>query len=281
VERDGDGGVSEPLVIVRHNCLVPEVTADGGFCAAGNTRPAIVRGSARVMASVRISDIEMYYEVHGEGEPLILISGLNSDHTLYTRTGIATGLAQAFLVVVFDNRGVGAADKPDEPYSMEMMANDTAGLLDTLGIERAHVLGTSMGGRIAIALALEHPEHVASLVLVSSGARTAKTVVARRAVDLMLRLSVVRGEAPYHAVAHQRDASRAYDATGRLSEIAVPTLILHGRRGRVAPLALAEEMHARIRGSRMITYRGGHLFFIVRREEFVAATADILESVRS
>src|SRR5579859_2633380 len=99
------------------------------------------------MPIVRVNDIEMYYEIHGEGEPVVLIAGLNSDHTLYR--GILPRLAASYQVVAFDNRGVGQTDKPDIPYSIEMMADDTAGLLDALGITGAHILGTSMGGRNA------------------------------------------------------------------------------------------------------------------------------------
>ncbi len=107
------------------------------------------------MPTVRVNDIDMYYEIHGEGEPVVLIAGLNSDHALYRE--IIPRLAESYKVVAFDNRGVGQTDKPDIPYSIEMMAEDTAGLLNALGIEQAHLLGTSMGGRIATALALRYP----------------------------------------------------------------------------------------------------------------------------
>ena len=120
------------------------------------------------MPTVRVNDIDMYYEIHGEGEPVVLIAGLNSDHTLYQKLGIIPRLAERYKVVAFDNRGVGQSGKPDIPYSIEMMADDTAGLLHALGIEQAHLLGTSMGGRIATALALRHPQQVKSLILVST-----------------------------------------------------------------------------------------------------------------
>src|SRR5579883_3264799 len=107
------------------------------------------------MPTVSANNITIYYEIHGAGEPVTLIAGLNSDHTLYR--GILPHLAARYQVILFDNRGVGQTDKPDIPYTIEMMAADTAGLLQVLGIERAHILGTSMGGRIAVALALQHP----------------------------------------------------------------------------------------------------------------------------
>src|SRR5579871_570460 len=145
------------------------------------------------MPTISVNDIDMYYEVHGEGEPLVLIAGTNSDHTLYR--GITPQLAAKYQVIVFDNRGVGQTSKPDIPYSIEMMADDTAGLLDALGITGAHMLGTSMGGRIAVALALRHPRHVKSLILVST-VMTMKGVPRRRLMPLILRIPKIRGSHP-------------------------------------------------------------------------------------
>ena len=229
------------------------------------------------MPTLKVNDITMYYEIHGEGEPVVLIAGLNSDHTLYR--AFIPRLAQNYTVVAFDNRGVGQTDKPDIPYSIEMMADDTAGLLNALGIEQAHILGTSMGGRIAAALALQHPRLVKSLILVSTilkSLKGARITWSRLRVDLMLRLPMVRGPHPYYAVARQREASRAYDCMDRLSEIHVPTLILHGKEDKTAPYRLAEEMHAGIKDSKMLTFPGGHLFFLFRPAQFIEAVSSFL-----
>jgi len=233
------------------------------------------------MPTIRVNDIDMYYEIHGAGEPVALIAGLNSDHTLFR--GILPRLAERYRVVAFDNRGVGQTDKPDIPYSIEMMADDTAGLLDALGIAQAHILGTSMGGRIAVALALQHPQQVKSLILVSTIVKSLKGTPmtwARLRVSLMLRIPLIRGPHPYYAVARQLEASRAYDCMDRLNKIQAPTLILHGKKDKSAPYRLAEEMHSGIKDSKMITYNGGHLFFIVRQKQFIDAIEDFLDSSR-
>src|SRR5437879_8932961 len=125
-----------------------------------------------------------------------------------------------------------------------MMAEDTAGLLNALGIEQAHLLGTSMGGRIATALALQHPQQVKSLILVSTVMKSLKGVPmtwSRRLIPLMLKIPMIRGPHPYYAVARQREASITYDCMNRLKEIHVPTLILHGKKDKTAPYRLAEE----------------------------------------
>jgi 3-oxoadipate enol-lactonase len=118
------------------------------------------------MPYVQVNDIQMYYEIHGDGEPLVLIVGLGTDISEWD--GIIRWLAQTYKVLAFDNRGAGRTDKPDTRYSIEMMAHDTAGLMQTLGIQQAHILGISMGGRIALALSLRYPESVKKLVLVST-----------------------------------------------------------------------------------------------------------------
>lgn len=231
--------------------------------------------------TIRVNDISMYYELHGEGEPLVLISGLASDSTLF-RTVIPQ-LAVRYQVIAFDNRGVGRTEKPDIPYSIDMMAEDTAGLLSALGIGRANVLGISMGGRIAVALALRHPEMVKSLILVSTYVRRIPVTWRRRlSMGAMLAIPALQtigkpNPQPYYALRRQRAASRDYDASDRLDEIRIPTLILHGKQDRSAPYALAEEMHAGIHGSKMVAFDGGHLFMLFRRKQFVEAVLDFLK----
>jgi pimeloyl-ACP methyl ester carboxylesterase len=118
------------------------------------------------MPTVNVNDISLAYETHGSGEPLVLISGIGYDRWEWHK--LAPGLAEHFTVIVFDNRGVGQTDKPAGPYTAQLLADDTAGLIQSLGYERAHVLGHSMGGYIAQALALNHPELIDRLILAST-----------------------------------------------------------------------------------------------------------------
>jgi 3-oxoadipate enol-lactonase len=228
------------------------------------------------MPNVRVNDIDMYYEIHGEGEPVVLIAGLNSDHTLYR--GILPQLAAKYQVIAFDNRGVGQTDKPDIPYSIDMMADDTAGLLNALGITQAHILGASLGGRIAVVLALRHPQLVKSLILVSTTTRMPTMTWRRRLIKLELQIMKMRGS--HNAAMRQFVASTGFDCTDRLSEIQVPTLILHGRKDKTAPYRLAEEMHSEIKHSKMVTFDGGHIFFILRPKQFLEAILAFLESLQ-
>ncbi|MFN8544876.1 MAG: alpha/beta fold hydrolase [Candidatus Binatia bacterium] len=115
------------------------------------------------MAIVRVGDVDLYYEEHGSGDPLLLIMGFATDSTGWLLQ--TPDFARHYRTIVFDNRGVGRSAKPPGPYTIHQMADDAAGLLSALGIERAHVLGISMGGMIAQELALRHPGRIRALVL--------------------------------------------------------------------------------------------------------------------
>ncbi len=227
------------------------------------------------MPVAHVSDIDMYYEQRGEGDPLVLIGGLGCDVSMFGE--IVARLAQTARVLTFDNRGAGRSSMPDAPYSIDQMAADTAGLMDALAIPSADLVGTSMGASIALALALAHPERVRRLVLVSAGARKpAKPRMSLPArIGWALRwLPMFRALHPYpqpaYARGRQRAASRAYDCTARLGEIAAPTLIVHGRRDRSVPYPYANELHDGIAGSRLVMFDGGHMFFLMReRSQFL------------
>lgn len=115
-----------------------------------------------------VNDINLYYEVHGEGEPFVFISGTGSSCD-YMKIATVPWLSREFQLIIYDARGTGRSDKPDHPYSTRMFARDTVGLLEHLGISRAHVGGRSMGGRVAQWVALDAPYRVGALILSNSG----------------------------------------------------------------------------------------------------------------
>lgn len=221
------------------------------------------------MPVTRAGDIDMYYELHGSGDPVVLIGGLASDISQWG--WLTDWCAQSHHVLAFDNRGAGRTDKPDAPYTIPMMANDTDALMEAVGMSNATVLGISMGGRIALDLALEHPDRVARLILVSTTASMRpETSMSRTEMLSLLSSLVFRGKYPQprYALARQREASRSYDCMDRLGEIRVPTTILHGRKDRIAPLRAAIAMRQGIPGSEMVTFNRGHLFFLVRERKW-------------
>lgn len=115
------------------------------------------------MPYLQTNSIRLYYETHGSGRPLVLIAGIGYDQWMWRK--MIPGLAEHYQVIAFDNRGSGRSDSPPGPYSAQLLAADTAGLIEGLGLPRASVMGHSMGGFIAQALALGRPDLLDKLVL--------------------------------------------------------------------------------------------------------------------
>lgn len=213
------------------------------------------------MPRVRVNDIELYYEEQGEGAPLILIPGLGVDVRFFRR--IIDDLATSCRVVAFDPRGAGESDKPDVPYSIDGMADDAVGILDHLGIERATLLGCSMGGRTALMLTLDHPDRVERLVLAATSAYVPPDRLFSRRwliMDVMAQIPVPKriDPQPRYAWNRQREASRGFDCTARLGEISAPTLVVHGTGDHIVPFALGQKMAQLIPGARLVTVSGSH-----------------------
>ena len=125
------------------------------------------------MSIAHVNDIDIYFEIHGSGPPLVLIMGLRRNAEWWYRQ--IPELSKHFTIIAFDNRGAGRSDKPEMEYSIRLFADDTAGLMNFLGIPKAHILGISMGGYIAQELAINHPDKVNGLILgcTSCGGRRA------------------------------------------------------------------------------------------------------------
>jgi 3-oxoadipate enol-lactonase len=217
------------------------------------------------MPYAQVGDIKLYYEVHGDGPPVVLVPGLGSDTRLFFN--VVPLLATLHQVIVLDPRGGGQSDKPSGGYSIEQMAEDVAGLFGTLGIARADVVGYSMGGKIALQLAASHPELVDHLVL---GATAAGPAVTRRfsrrwlMMDVVSRIPMMRkadGQ-PSYAFEAQRQASKSFDGRGLLPQVKATTLIIRAGRDRIVPASDAAELQ-KIRGSSLVDLPGGHLTLVV------------------
>ncbi|MBE04559.1 MAG: hypothetical protein CMD67_05415 [Gammaproteobacteria bacterium] len=114
------------------------------------------------MPKVEANGINIYYELMGKGDPLALIGG-----SLFGRQNFGmvwSGLAEHFQLISYDQRGYGLSDRPLQPYDMELWADDLASLLDKLGIEKTHVMGTSAGGMIALKFASKYPDRCIGVV---------------------------------------------------------------------------------------------------------------------
>jgi pimeloyl-ACP methyl ester carboxylesterase len=268
------------------------------------------------MPKAHANGIDIYYEIHGSGDPLVLINGLGYDLWMWHK--MIPGLAEHFQVVVFDNRGVGQTDKPEGPYTAQMLADDTAGLIEALDIGSAAVLGHSMGGFVAQALVLSRPDLIDKLILSATNfggpnhipvTPEALAVLTDMEADPIERLrrgiavSCTPGFAEAHPeiidawVAHRVDnpilpapyqaqiaigmALQAAEASfePRLKEVQAPTLILFGADDKVVPPGNAELLAREIPNSTIkILPKAGHFYPFDATDAAVAAIVEFLKA---
>ena len=265
------------------------------------------------MPRIRVNDIHLHYDVYGEGEPLLLITGFGANSGTW-RPEFVTGLAQDFKAITFDNRGTGRSDQPDGPVSMALLADDAAGLLDALGIDRAYVFGASMGGNVAQELALNHPLRVAGLVLACTYCGDRSGIPLDRERFAAMRAPAAgdpREEArlewptvytPEFIAANrdfleseldrtleyptrpatlrrQREATTAWSSREHLHRITAPTLIVTGDRDERMDPRHSANLHEHIAGSRIHIIEGaGHKFWNSHPGETVTAVTAFLSS---
>jgi 3-oxoadipate enol-lactonase len=254
-----------------------------------------------------LEGVSLAYDVEGSGDPLLMIQGLG-----YGRSGwgsALTLLAQRFKVVAFDNRGFGGSEITPGPYTTAQLARDAVAVLDAAGIERTHVIGISLGGMIAQELVLAAPRRVEKLVLCSTTPGGPQSVpMPEKTVALMgrqaqldpqeaMRLFVENALSPEppqglvdEIVAYrtanppdgagwsaQASAGAAHDASARLGEIGVLTLVVHGTADSVVDARNAPLIADAIPGARLELFEGvGHLLPWERPEEFVALVEEFL-----
>jgi 3-oxoadipate enol-lactonase len=217
------------------------------------------------MAYAQVGDIKLFYEMRGEGSPVVLIPGLGADTRLFLN--VVPLLAVHHKVIVLDPRGGGQSDKPTGDYSIEQMADDVAGLFGALELAHADIVGYSMGGKIALQLAADHPELVDHLVLAATAARPPVTHRFSRRwlmMDVVSRIPMLRkadGQ-PSYAFEAQRRASKSFDGRPLLARVKASTLIIRARRDRIVPASDAAELED-ICGSSRVDLPGGHLTLVM------------------
>ncbi|UCE09968.1 MAG: alpha/beta hydrolase [Candidatus Thorarchaeota archaeon] len=264
-----------------------------------------------------VGEIDIYYETHGppEAPPLVLIGGWASYSWTWFRQ--IPAFRNRYRCVVFDNRGAGRSSKPDYPYSIEMFAEDVVGLMDALDIDRAHILGISMGGLIAQQIAISYPKRVRSLILVSTHfggpnhvpiddktkalliAIPTETISRAQATEMRFRAifssqflqeskSLIESmetwanqhPAPLYAQVHQSSAVGEFNSESELRNVTVPTLILHGDSDSAVPTRNGELLARTIPKSKLIILENAsHFITIEKYEEVNNAVMEFIDSV--
>lgn len=256
-----------------------------------------------------VNGIRLWVEEAGAGPALLLVPGLGAGAWLWA--GMRETLGRHFRLLMPELRGSGRSDQPDERYTVAGFADDLAALLDALGVDRAHVLGASLGGFVAQYLAAHWPERVDQLVLAATavggqnqigpaGDVLARTIRPRGRSrrerledtyalgftdafrtthpDRLDQITAWRMEHPQPEVAYYRQllAGNAYDGAQTAPQIAAPTLICAGTDDAVVPLANAEALQALIPHARVEVFPGRHLFFFEEGAAFARTVIDFL-----
>ena len=264
------------------------------------------------MGYIDIGDIRIYYEILGQGEPLLLIMGLGG-HILDWGRVLPKGLSKYYQVIMFDNRGSGRTTQPPGPYSIKQMAKDAVDLMDAIGLKRPSVFGASMGGMIAQEIALIYPERVTKLVLggTMAGGKEQTKPTPEIEAYMQPRLDLtpqgylwwcapavypqefiydhpeivekkIQDNLAYpsqlHAYEAQFEALRAYDSYSRLPSIRAKTLVLTGNRDVLFPPENSQTLAKQIPDAQLEVIEGaGHMFWISHPTETLHALTSFLE----
>lgn len=252
------------------------------------------------MPEANVGEINLYYEVHGKGRPLVMIRGLgsNADHW-YSQL---PALAGRYQVVVFDNRGMARSGDTGEPFTVRQMAGDTLGLLDALGLDRPIVFGLSMGGMIAQELAINYPERLSALVLACTHPGGPHQVLPTEEVEELFKDMVflatpeakraaaptlfdpqnlaerpqvaaeyaeisLRHPAGADILTRQWNAVLGHDTYDRLPQIKAPTMVLTGAADMLIPPGNSEILAQRIPGAKLVVVPGGGHQILVEQPE--------------
>jgi pimeloyl-ACP methyl ester carboxylesterase len=134
---------------------------------------------------IEVRGVKLWHEITGDGEPVLQIHGAGFGH--FNFAPATPILSREFRCIDYDQRGYGQSDKPEQDYDLGVWADDGVGMLDALGIERAHIHGTSMGGMVAILLAGKYPQRVQSVVINCAAARLGYSgqLIFRNWIDLI------------------------------------------------------------------------------------------------
>ena len=254
------------------------------------------------MPFAAVNGIEIYFELHGEGPPLLNISGSGND--LRRSPASILPVNRAFETLHYDQRGLGQSSKPETEYTMADYADDAAALIHSMGWASCHVLGTSFGGMVALNLAVRHPDLVDRLVLCCTSpggvapsyplqelARmdpdeafaTRMRLTDRRwdpdadepipglgkMYDRIAERPTLEGE-DLAGLGRQMIARRGHDVVDDLGSITTPTLVCAGRFDDIAPMENSELIVDRVPDATLEVFEGGHYFMVQDRSAFPA-----------
>lgn len=254
------------------------------------------------MPKIKANGAEFYYELHGKGQPIILISGYNSDHLAWSP--ILSELSQYAQVLIFDNRGMGQTIDDGRALSVELMAHDVMALSKELGLKKPHIVGSSMGGAIAQAVASLYPEEIGKLCVMVSSAKWREapllafdTLLKMREANIafdfifdsliawlfgqkflqekegiaLLKKMILEDPYPQSLIDQKRqfEALKNFDGRSKLKNIKAPTLIINGQEDLISLPEDSEYLVKHIRNATLKTLDCAHMVVLEAGQQFV------------
>ena len=262
------------------------------------------------MPTVSVNGLKLFYEIEGDGEPVVLIPGFAAGRWIWFKQ--IPDLSHEFRVITFDPRGISASDKPEGSQTISLLADDVAQLLQNIGIESAHIVGASFGGFVAQEFALKYPAMTRKLVLcctsfggpnhVSPSFQTLAAIASTKGLNTEERMRAnllmaftpeyvqthaaevdrvvhlrATNDVPEHIYTSQLQAAMSFDAESRLEQITSQTLVLSGDADVIVPVQNSLKLAGKIPGATLCIIHGGsHTFFIEEAREFNKIVTEFL-----
>lgn len=266
------------------------------------------------MPHIQVNDSKYFYELHGEGNPIVLISGYSCDHSFWDL--IFDELLENFQVLAFDNRGVGQTQDKGTPLNLNEMAEETFQLIQKLGIKRPTLIGQSMGGILSQLIAKKHPNDIDSLIIMNSAAKiNARTLMALESFVKLLKEespidSVIEASMPwffsprflakpknvnafkqnlmtnpfpqtFNDLSRQFNALKTYDASANPESISLRTLVIGAKDDIACPPEEGEQLAKSIEGAKFVTVPGGHSSPLEVPEEIIKLLKEFLSKKKA
>jgi pimeloyl-ACP methyl ester carboxylesterase len=259
--------------------------------------------------NAKIKGANIYYQTHGQGDPLLMIQGWGMDITGWQN--IVEPLSKVFRIVLFDNRGTGRSETTSGDYTTRQLADDAAALLDHLQIQKTHVLGWSMGGMIAQELVLAYPQKVDGLILAASSAKVneksafiawsnveaikrgeletsvnwqlsfcfSRALFANHALLSEIKESALNPSYPVtlEGLISQLAAVLSHDRRGQLGSVKSPTLVLAAEEDGIIDIDQVKALAGEIEDAQLKVLPGGHMYHIEYPDIFAQTVIKFFE----
>ena len=223
------------------------------------------------MPNITANNANFYYELHGKGQPLILIAGYGANGRSWMP--IVNALSQHFQVITFDNRAGGQTTDNGITLSVELMAQDVIALADALSLKNPHIVGRSMGGTIVQSIAANYPDKIGKIGILVSSVKWSEYTLMSIMADIKM------SEHNSQSISDQKrqfNVLETFDGTKELSKIKAPTFIAYGTEDLLALPQESKFLASQIPHAKLVEFECGHIIVMEQTEKLAKELIDFL-----